>query len=237
MIKQCTKCKKEYPLNEHFFNINKDYKDGFSYYCKKCQQEINRKYYKEHRERLNEQNKQYQQDHKEEITEQRRNHYQETINLQRERAKKYYYQHREERNKYSRNYQQTNKDRLRIYYLDRHYQRLNNNVHYRLLHNLRANITSAFDKRYKSGKAIDLVGCSIDFLKKHLESQFKENMTWENYGKGGWHIDHRKPCCTFDLTDPIEQRKCFHWSNLQPLWEEENLKKGKKHWDRRPNVR
>ena len=69
-----------------------------------------------------------------------------------------------------------------------------------------------------------LVGCSIDQLKQHLEFQFKPGMTWNNYGK--WHVDHKKPCASFDLSKPSEQRKCFNWKNLQPLWAEENLSKG-----------
>jgi hypothetical protein len=53
-------------------------------------------------------------------------------------------------------------------------------------------------------------------------------MTWENWALDGWHIDHIRPCCSFDLTDPEQQKKCFHYSNLQPLWAEENWSKGGK---------
>jgi hypothetical protein len=70
----------------------------------------------------------------------------------------------------------------------------------------------------------ELVGCSANELKAHLESQFKPGMSWDNYGK--WHVDHIKPCASFDLTQEEEQRKCFHFTNLQPLWEYENLSKG-----------
>ena len=60
----------------------------------------------------------------------------------------------------------------------------------------------------------------------HLEAQFKPGMTWDNYGLKGWHVDHIRPCASFDLRDPEQQRRCFHYTNLQPLWAEENLKKG-----------
>lgn len=53
-------------------------------------------------------------------------------------------------------------------------------------------------------------------------------MTWANYGKSGWHIDHIKPCASFDLSDPDQQKACFHYSNLQPLWAFDNLSKGAK---------
>ena len=52
-------------------------------------------------------------------------------------------------------------------------------------------------------------------------------MSWDNYGD--WHIDHIRPCCSFDLSKIEEQEKCFHYSNLQPLWAEENMTKGGKY--------
>jgi hypothetical protein len=70
----------------------------------------------------------------------------------------------------------------------------------------------------------DLVGCGREEARTHLESQFTPGMTWENYGQ--WHIDHIRPCASFDLTDPEQQKECFHYTNLQPLWAEENIKKG-----------
>lgn len=71
-----------------------------------------------------------------------------------------------------------------------------------------------------------MIGCSIEELKQYLEKQFKEGMTWDNYGE--WHIDHIIPCAAFDLTKEEEQLKCFNYTNLQPLWAEENEKKGDK---------
>jgi len=72
-----------------------------------------------------------------------------------------------------------------------------------------------------------LLGCSVDDFKNYIEKKFKKNMTWENYGS--WHIDHIKPISKFDLTDENEQIKCFHYSNLQPLWAVENIKKSNKY--------
>ena len=65
-------------------------------------------------------------------------------------------------------------------------------------------------------------------LKLHLENQFVDGMNWNNYGKNGWHIDHIKPCASFDLTDPKQQKICFHYTNLQPLWAIDNLIKHSK---------
>jgi hypothetical protein len=83
-------------------------------------------------------------------------------------------------------------------------------------------------KSIKSSNTINLLGCSLEEARKHLESQFKEGMTWENHGNKGWHIDHIRPCASFDLTDIEQQRDCFNYKNLQPLWWNENLSKGDK---------
>lgn len=69
------------------------------------------------------------------------------------------------------------------------------------------------------------MGGSVEDIKNHIESQFMEGMTWGNHGVRGWHIDHIKPCASFDLTDIEEQKKCFHFTNLQPLWAHDNLVK------------
>ena len=67
----------------------------------------------------------------------------------------------------------------------------------------------------------------MNFLQCYLEGKFTEGMTWENHGK--WHIDHIKPCCSFNLEDEEEQKKCFHYTNLQPLWATDNLVKSGKY--------
>lgn len=97
---------------------------------------------------------------------------------------------------------------------------------YRLKRSLRARFYFALVNNTKAGNTIEMIGCSIDFLKAHLESKFKEGMTWDNYGSGGWHVDHIIPCVKFDLSQKEEQYKCFNYTNLQPLWESENCAKG-----------
>ena len=75
---------------------------------------------------------------------------------------------------------------------------------------------------------IKMLGCSFEFLRNYIESKFLEGMTWENHGYYGWHIDHIIPCSSFDLSIKENQFKCFHYTNLQPLWAFENLSKGDK---------
>lgn len=73
----------------------------------------------------------------------------------------------------------------------------------------------------------ELIGCSGHQLREHIERLFAAGMTWANYGKGRdkWNIDHKRPIASFDLTKPEDQKACWHFSNLQPMWELDNLKK------------
>ena len=97
---------------------------------------------------------------------------------------------------------------------------------FRVLINLRGRLGAAMRGDSKDATTRELVGIDIEGLLAHLESQFTEGMSWDSYGRDGWHIDHIKPCALFDLADPEQQRECFHYTNLQPLWAEENLSKG-----------
>jgi hypothetical protein len=91
---------------------------------------------------------------------------------------------------------------------------------------IRTRIRNALDGRAKSGRSVELLGCSWDEARKYIESKFQPGMSWKNHGVRGWHIDHVVPCAAFDLTDPEQQRMCFHYTNLQPLWAKDNLSKG-----------
>lgn len=104
--------------------------------------------------------------------------------------------------------------------------KLQNDPNFRLRCNISSRLSHALSNGHKSLKTMELLGCSLEEFWQHLESQFQPGMTRENYGK--WHVDHIKPCISFDLTKISQQKECFHYTNLQPLWAEENLKKGSK---------
>jgi hypothetical protein len=70
-----------------------------------------------------------------------------------------------------------------------------------------------------------LVGCTVAALVAHLESQFAEGMSWSNFGRGGWHVDHIYPVGRADLTDKAQLLAAFNWRNCQPAWESDNLRK------------
>jgi hypothetical protein len=84
------------------------------------------------------------------------------------------------------------------------------------------------DSLTKSVSTFKLIGCRKDEYLRYLESLFEPEMTWENYGVHGWHIDHIVPISSFDLTDSEELKKAFHYTNTRPLWAADNWKKGSK---------
>jgi hypothetical protein len=105
-------------------------------------------------------------------------------------------------------------------------KRRHEDLNFRLKNNLRSRVVRSLHNNCKSAHTAELTGCSIEELRGHLEKGFKAGMNWDNYGK--WHIDHILPCASFDLTKAEEQARCFHFSNLQPLWARENMAKGDK---------
>jgi hypothetical protein len=94
----------------------------------------------------------------------------------------------------------------------------------RLRCRMRKALNACGAKRTQS--VIALVGCSPASFRQHIESQFIQGMTWNN--RAEWHLDHKLPCASFDLTDPAQQLECFHYSNIQPLWGRENQRKSAK---------
>ena len=126
--------------------------------------------------------------------------------------------------KWRKEYDLINKDKVDS--RRRRYQknRLLRDSSFKLRRNLRRRIWGALKKNTKSDSTIKLIGCSIEELKKHLESKFEDGMSWDNYGT--WHVDHIIGCANFDLSDHKQQQICFHYTNLQPMWGEHNRQKG-----------
>jgi len=121
---------------------------------------------------------------------------------------------------------------------ERHSRRLKTDLSFRLRATLRKRLWSALKNnktgRRKGGSAVRSLGCSIPELMIHLEARFYNNpetgepMTWSNWTYRGWHIDHIRPLAMFDLTNPTEVAVACHYTNLQPLWAEQNLSKSRK---------
>lgn len=99
------------------------------------------------------------------------------------------------------------------------------NPSFRIEASLRGRIWHALRGRGKADSFKNLLGCSVNELRSWLSGWFRPGMSWENYGNV-WHIDHHKPCALFNLLEPEQQKQCFHYLNLRPLFAEENLRKG-----------
>ena len=215
-----------------------------------------KEYYQKNKEKEKQRCKEYYQKNKEKIKEKSRKYYQENKDgkikeykertkernkeANRIRSKKYRYgDKREEILAKKRKYHWDNREK--ILEKKREYskrpevkERVNkksnynyhNNIQYKLTSLIRSRLNLAIKNKTKKGSAVKNLGCSIDELKIHLENQFEEGMTWDNWSLDGWHIDHIKPLCQFDLENPEQLAEVCHYTNLRPLWSYDNYAKG-----------
>jgi len=250
--KTCPKCKIEKELSE--FHKNKQTKTGYNCYCKTCRcrktgitiakQNLKNKLMKQNIKMCPKckVNKAFKDFGKEKARaggisiycnkcRQIYTHLNRNKNIK--RCKKWRSKNREHYLKIKQQYRKTHLIYYATYIKKYHKQRRKNDIKYRITGNLRTRLNTAIKHNYKSTSTKKLLGCTVEFLKNRLESQFTEDMSWDNYGrKEGmkcWEIDHIKPCAKFNLIKAEEQRKCFHYSNLQPLWATDNQKKRDKH--------
>lgn len=196
-MRKCNACKIEKPLDE--FPKDKTRSLGYSYRCKICSTQI----YKE-------------------------KYYDKSLLTRKGKYNEYYKERyinktKEEKEKdreYQKIWEKENKDKIAGY--KRKYRE--ENPTFKLKENTRTRIYLSLQGKNKSISTAKLLGCSIEEYKLYLEKQFDENMNWENYGIY-WEIDHKKELYKFDLSDPIQQKEAFHFTNTQPLSIEENRKK------------
>jgi len=143
----------------------------------------------------------------------------------RARAKKQREQNREKFLAYLKDWRQKNKARASEQVRLCHAKKRQSDPLYKLQLRLRWRLWSVVRgiKGY-TRKTSELLGCSLTELKNWLEKQFQPGMSWDNYGE--WHIDHIIPCAAFNFANESEQKACFHYKNLQPLWARENASKG-----------
>ena len=126
-------------------------------------------------------------------------------------------------------YREENKENTAAYLRERY----KNDPNFKMMVLLRNRLRKVLKGNTKTGPTMKLVGCTVAELWLHIEGLFEPGMTRENNGNGEgfWHLDHKIPCCSFDFSDPEQQKICFHYTNLQPLWCKDNLAKGAKYND------
>ena len=133
-----------------------------------------------------------------------------------------------EAKEYRKQYIAGNKDWWRKYEREYKNSRRQEDMFFKIKGNLSSRLSKLINKKGQELNTQELIGCNRDIFLQHLESQFTEGMTWENYGLKGWHVDHIMPISSYDLTNEDEVKKACHYTNLQPLWWQDNLEKGDK---------
>lgn len=212
-LKICTKCGLNLPYCN--FYKNKNNKDGLMYHCKQC----SKKYTSDNKDILSKSGKKYYKKNYDKILTYTKNYFQNN----KERINKRL------RDRYSSDIEYRNKciDRV-LSRKDVVNKQLREKYNTDTVYRIKCCLRSRFYQlvKNKSDSIINIIGCTIDELIIHLENQFQPGMTWDNHGV--WHIDHIIPCAAFNLTKEEEQKKCFHYTNLQPLWAKDNISKGTK---------
>jgi hypothetical protein len=145
-----------------------------------------------------------------------------------EYQKQYYQNHKKEKLKKEKEYRKNHKEERNLWARKHDNEKYETNIKFKLAKILRSRMRLAIHNNQRAGSAVRDLGCSIPELKIYLENKFQEGMTWENWKHNGWHIDHVIPLDNFNLQNREEFLKACHYTNLQPLWAEENLSKHNK---------
>lgn len=208
-MKKCKKCSLEKNLSE--FNKSCLYIDGHRSICRECQKIEGRIYREKNKEKINEK---------------LRIQYKNNPSIQKSRSEKWKSEKPEDYKnsnyKKSKKWEEKNKEYRKIYKNNYSTERLKTDVLFKLSRNVRIRINRFIRKKSKTTE--NILGVTFDELKNYIESKFSKGMTWDNYGK--WHIDHIKP-----LSSAVTESEIYelcHYTNLQPLWAEDNLKKSSK---------
>jgi len=201
--KICSKCKIVKDICE--YSNDKTKKDGLRPECKLCK----KKYLEENKTIISERQKGYYEKHRDKRLEHQKKYNEKNILNKREYSKNYYHDNKNKINSYRENRKKTDP----IYKL-------------RTGMSVRLNLFLKTKNLKKNNTTFSIIGCSPEELKKYIENLFTENMTWDNHGLFGWHIDHKIPLSS--ATTEEEIYKLCHYTNLQPLWSKDNLSKGKR---------
>lgn len=202
-MKYCSTCKSS-DDNKLYHEITKTATKKY-YVCSECRKEYAKKYWIKNKHKRLETN--------------------------RAKQKEWYLKNKQYKLKRNKNWIINNIDKSREYHKLYERNKRKNNPIYRLHQAVSRGLRTVLQGKKNRTKWTEFVGYSIKNLKEHIENQFKEGMTWENYGKYGWHIDHIRPISLFNMTDSncSDFKLCWSLANLQPLWAKDNLSKGAKY--------
>lgn len=208
-MKSCNTCKDYKELTN--FSKDKTSKDGYNSKCRVCC----KIYHNSNKKYISERTKLYYENNKEAQSNRMKDWRVKNPEKQKEIINNYTLKNKEKIKDYHNQYDKdfNNKKRKSKLYVKKY----NSDLTFKIKEVLRKRLLNALKSKSKNNTTLELLGCSIEEFKLHLEQQFKPEMSWENYGKI-WEIDHKKQCILFDLTYIEQQKQCFHYTNLRPLF-------------------
>jgi hypothetical protein len=251
--KKCTKCGETLPIENFNKKKHKSGSYGYDSFCRDCRKVISREWHDAHKkpplikmcERCGKEYKTINPNQKfccpkprktndlrsltpEERIQYKKQYYKQWCEANTDKRKQYVQDNKDHLNAMRRAYVAANKDKYRAIKRKDKKRRMQNDIDYRLKVRISQKIRTTINGQKLYNHSLDLLGCSVAEAREHLERQFQPGMTWDNWGVKGWHIDHIIPISSFDFTDIEQQRRCFHYTNLQPLWWMDNIMKADK---------
>lgn len=230
--KVCSICNNKKPISD--FHIRKESADGRRKSCKCCTQQRIKEwkgandYYTKNKEQLTNNRNKWIEKNPNAVKKASKKYYDNNKDTCAKRYKLFYENNKDKRKTYCKEHRAKNIEKYRK--VNKEWRNTKGNTPFRKLRkNVSSRVLRALKDRKMSKSCMELIGCSLEHLIKHIESNFTNGMNWDNMGRGGWHIDHKKPISWFNLFDNQELLKAMNYKNLQPLWESENCKKGNRY--------
>jgi len=227
-MKKCSKCGERKEIVE--FYKDKTQKHGLTSACKMCARETGKRSHFKNRDKVLKRQKKWRIKNSDKEKNRTKKWREENKEVFKETARKWRIQNKELTKKTIKKWQAKNPHKVKSIN-KRAYQKVRSTLKGKLNSNLRSVIRQSLQGGSKAGRHWEnLVDYTIDELKCHLEKKFLPGMTWENYGKHGWHIDHKIPISAFNFEKPehIDFKKCWALKNLNPLWAKDNKSKSNK---------
>jgi hypothetical protein len=222
----CKKCGRSLPLSE-FYSHTRKTGTALNYFsCKSCWAEAKKRRRIANPGKYAEQDRKWQQKNREKCRANCRRWKLKHPELYVKCQKKYYDANREKRIETSKRYRLNNIEKYRGFRRAQYSKSKSYRISVLLRRRMFGEMKKASAKKSKT--TFELLGCTISEFKKYIESIFLPGMSWENHSIHGWHLDHIIPISSFDLTKPDQQKICFNYKNIQPLWAEDNLRKSDK---------